>query len=45
MNHYPKKTEEARDRLDAHVREIVQWHFSPETGTSFWLEYAETLEF
>ena len=27
-----KKAEEARDQLDAHVREIVQWHFSPETG-------------
>ena len=40
-----KKAEEARDRLDAHVREIVQWHFSPETGTPFWLEYAETLDF
>ena len=26
-----QKAEEARDRLDAHVREIVQWHFSPET--------------
>ena len=36
---------EARDRLDAHVHEIVQWHFSPETGTPFWLEYAETLDF
>ncbi|MBN1443319.1 MAG: hypothetical protein JXA90_11475, partial [Planctomycetes bacterium] len=30
----------ARERLDAHVREIVQWHFSPETGTPYWLEWA-----
>jgi len=30
----------ARERLDAHVREIVQWHFSPETGCPFWLEWA-----
>jgi hypothetical protein len=30
--------------LDAHVREIVQWHFSPETGTPFWLEFAKTLD-
>ncbi|HUD83745.1 MAG TPA: hypothetical protein VMQ67_09590, partial [Candidatus Saccharimonadales bacterium] len=30
----------AQDRLDAHVREIVQWHFSPETGSPFWLEWA-----
>jgi hypothetical protein len=31
----------ARQRLDAHVREIVEWHFSPETGSPFWLEWAE----
>jgi phenylacetate-coenzyme A ligase PaaK-like adenylate-forming protein len=30
--------------LDAHVREIVQWHFSPETGTPFWLEFAKGLD-
>ena len=31
--------------LDAHVREMVQWHFSPETGCPFWLEFARRLEF
>ena len=31
---------EARSRLDAHVREMVAWHFSPETGTPFWLDWA-----
>ena len=31
----------AADQLDAHVREIIQWHFSPETGTPFWLEWAQ----
>ncbi len=31
---------EARDRLDAWVREIVQWHFDPATGTPFWLDFA-----
>ncbi len=30
----------ARERLDSHVREIVQWHFSPETGCPFWLDWA-----
>src|SRR3954447_7919815 len=35
----------ARERLDAHVREIVQWHFSPETGTPFWLERAKGFKF
>jgi phenylacetate-coenzyme A ligase PaaK-like adenylate-forming protein len=29
----------ARERLDAHVREIVRWHFSEETGSPFWLEW------
>jgi hypothetical protein len=33
----------ARARLDAHVRETIRWHFSPETGCPFWLEYAEKL--
>ncbi len=36
---------EARERLDAHVREIVEWHFNPETGCPFWLEKAATLDF
>jgi phenylacetate-coenzyme A ligase PaaK-like adenylate-forming protein len=31
----------ARERLDAHVREIVRWHFDPATGCPFWLEWAE----
>ena len=32
--------EAALRTLDKHVREIVQWHFSPETGTPHWLAYA-----
>lgn len=32
---------QANEQLDAHVREIVQWHFSPESGCPFWLEWAE----
>jgi phenylacetate-coenzyme A ligase PaaK-like adenylate-forming protein len=36
---------EARKRLDAHVREMVAWHFNPETGCPFWLERAKTLGF
>ncbi|HEV7924311.1 MAG TPA: hypothetical protein VGR14_03090 [Verrucomicrobiae bacterium] len=31
----------AQQKLDAHVREIVQWHFSPETGSPFWLDWAK----
>jgi phenylacetate-coenzyme A ligase PaaK-like adenylate-forming protein len=30
----------ARARLDAHTREVIAHHFSPETGTPVWLEYA-----
>jgi hypothetical protein len=36
---------QARERLDAHVREIVHWHFSPDTGTPFWLERAKSFSF
>src|SRR5437870_1921643 len=32
--------EEAAERLDAHVRDIVSWHFSQETGSPFWLDWA-----
>jgi phenylacetate-coenzyme A ligase PaaK-like adenylate-forming protein len=33
-------TTEARQQLDEHVRQIVDWHFSPQTGTPYWLEWA-----
>ena len=32
--------EQAQQQLDAHTREIVKWHFSPETGSPFWLDWA-----
>jgi phenylacetate-coenzyme A ligase PaaK-like adenylate-forming protein len=35
----------ARAALDAWTREVVQWHFNPETGSPFWLERAKTLGF
>ena len=31
---------EAKARLDSHTREIVEWHFNPETGCPFWLDFA-----
>ncbi|MDX1502695.1 MAG: hypothetical protein R3325_10070 [Thermoanaerobaculia bacterium] len=40
-----ERAREARARLDAHVREMVAWHFSPETGSPFWLEKAARLSF
>lgn len=30
----------AKEKLDSHVREIIQWHFSPDTGCPFWLDWA-----
>ena len=37
----PDAIKSAAQKLDAHVREIIQWHFSPETGTPFWLDWAK----
>lgn len=37
------RTQEAKAQLDAHVREIVEWHFNPETGCPFWLDFASKL--
>src|SRR5918998_5872758 len=31
----------ARTELDAWVREMMQWHFTPDTGCPFWLEWAQ----
>ncbi len=35
----------AREALDAWTREVVEWHFNPDTGTPYWLEQAKTLAF
>jgi hypothetical protein len=39
------KVHAAKEALDKHVREITQWHFSPDTGTPFWIEKAKTYKF
>ncbi|MEK7831642.1 MAG: hypothetical protein AAB401_11185 [Acidobacteriota bacterium] len=39
------KMKAAKERLDAHVRETVEWHFNPETGCPYWLEKAKTFNF
>jgi phenylacetate-coenzyme A ligase PaaK-like adenylate-forming protein len=36
--------QQAKDQLDAHVRDIIAWHFSPDTGTPFWIEKAKELK-
>ena len=32
--------DQAKTQLDTHLRDIVAWHFAPETGCPFWLEWA-----
>lgn len=34
----------SRAALDSWVREIIAWHFNPETGCPFWLDYAQQLD-
>ena len=36
---------EARDRLDAHTYDTVQWHFHESTGSPFWLQKKSELSF
>ncbi len=37
----PSAIAKAQEQLDAHVREIVRWHFSAGTGCPFWLDWAK----
>ena len=36
----PEAIAAAQAELEAHLQEIIQWHFSPETGSPFWLDWA-----
>ncbi|MCF6524117.1 phenazine antibiotic biosynthesis protein [Streptomyces sp. JJ36] len=36
---------DAQPDPDAFLRAALRWHFSPETGSPFWLRIAETLDF
>ncbi|MGH7199929.1 MAG: hypothetical protein ACREJB_04950 [Planctomycetaceae bacterium] len=40
-----QQTAAAKERLDEQTREIVAWHFNPETGCPFWLGKAQELGF
>jgi phenylacetate-coenzyme A ligase PaaK-like adenylate-forming protein len=40
-----ERQKNARAQLDAQVRDVVRWHFSPDTGTPFWLEKAKAFNF
>ena len=33
----------AADALDRSTRDVIAWHFDPETGCPFWLDYAKRL--
>src|SRR5439155_18337890 len=33
--------EAAQAKLDAHLREVIAWHFSPESGCPFWLDWVK----
>ena len=35
------KIKQAAEELDAHVVEMIKWHFSPDTGSPFWLDWAK----
>ena len=41
MNNQMDKIQKGAEELDGHLREMIRWHFSPETGCPFWLEWAE----
>lgn len=40
VRHIPPSSAAAAEALDQHVREIIRWHFSPETGCPYWLNWA-----
>src|SRR6266853_6501988 len=37
------RVQDANARLDAHVRDIIEWHFNHDTGCPFWLDFASRL--
>jgi phenylacetate-coenzyme A ligase PaaK-like adenylate-forming protein len=40
-----ERLQKAKAQLDAQVRDVVRWHFGPDTGTPFWLEKAKSFSF
>lgn len=39
-----KIPQQAKEQLDAHTRDIIEWHFNPDSGTPFWIEKAKELK-
>src|SRR5713226_6579554 len=40
---FSARVQDANARLDAHVRDIIEWHFNHEAGCPFWLDFASRL--
>ena len=36
--------QQAREQLDQHLQGMLQWHFDPATGSPFWLEWLESVD-
>ena len=36
-----ERIDAAKAQLDNHLVDVINWHFSPETGSPFWLEWAK----
>jgi hypothetical protein len=36
---------QAAEKLDSWTQEMMDWHFNPDTGAPFWIEYAKKLSF
>jgi len=41
---FNQKILEHQECLNTHVMEMVKWHFSPETGCPFWLDWARNVD-
>ena len=37
----PDLIRKAQDQLNAHLRDILAWHFGPDTGCPYWLDWAK----
>ena len=35
----PEAVAAAKTQLNQHLLEIIEWHFNPATGCSFWLDW------
>ncbi len=40
---FESKLQSSHQALDAWTQEMIEWHFSADTGSPFWLDYAEKL--